>query len=530
MQGLIEIWWSLVRASAPLLFTTLSLLIGVLIYFYSPYWALRNVPGPPTTPLLGHLPLLTKYGPDVFAVLAKRYGPIYRFHMGRQPLVIVADPELCREVGIKKFKDLGNRSIPSPISASPLHKKGLFFSRGSRWTTMRNTITSLYQPSHLSNLVPTMQSYIESATQNLSSSEEEYVSFSTLSLSLATDIIGQAAFGVDFSLSKQETPDNSTNQSKTMKEISSFIKEHIYSTTSLKMDLSASFSIVLGLVLPILQEPVRQILRWVPGTADYKIYQTNKNLSYRLDKIVARRIEDQNRGSKDFLSAILSSRDAGVAADVTQDYISALAYEHLLAGSATTSFTLSSVLYLVSGHPQVEKMLIEEIDRFGPHDIRPNADDLQCKFPYLDQVIKEAMRFYTVSPLIARLASRPVEIGGYLLPKGTWVWLAPGVLAKDPKNFPEPHLFRPERFDPTCEEDKRRHPYAHIPFGIGPRVCIGQKFAIQEIKLALIHLYRNYIFRHSPKMESPLRLEYGMVLAFKHGVKLQAIKRESNVN
>lgn len=264
----------------------------------------------------------------------------------------------------------------------------MFFSmcRGSRWTTMRNTITSLYQPSHLSNLVPTMQSYIESATQNLSSSEEEYVSFSTLSLSLATDIIGQAAFGVDFSLSKQETPDNSTNQSKTMKEISSFIKEHIYSTTSLKMDLSASFSIVLGLVLPILQEPVRQILRWVPGTADYKIYQTNKNLSYRLDKIVARRIEDQNRGSKDFLSAILSSRDAGVAADVTQDYISALAYEHLLAGSATTSFTLSSVLYLVSGHPQVEKMLIEEIDRFGPHDLRPNADDLQCKFPYLDQV------------------------------------------------------------------------------------------------------------------------------------------------
>lgn len=504
---------------------------GLLIYYlYAPYWKVRRVPGPPPYPIVGHIPLMAKYGPDVFTTFAKLYGPIFRFHLGRQPLVIIADAELCREVGIRKFKYLPNRSIPSPISASPLHQKGLFFTRDSRWSTMRNTIISMYQPSHLASLVPTMQSLIESATQNLKfhpDKEDENgkdLNFSDFSLRLATDIIGQAAFGINFGLSKP----NSTHDQPKNTQVSDFINQHIYSTTTLKMDLSGSFSIILGLLIPLLQEPVRQVLKRIPRTMDWKVERTNNKLSSRLDEIVARRDNEEKRGLKDFLSLILSARNSEKVSRnlFTSNYVSALAYEHLLAGSATTAFTLSSIVYLVSGHPEVEKKLVQEIDEFGPLDQLLSAHDLQHKFPYLDQVIKEATRFYTVSPLIARETAASVEIAGYLLPKGTWVWLAPGVLAKDPKNFPEPEKFKPERFDPNGEEEKNRHPYAHIPFGIGPRACIGQKFAMQELKLSIIHLYHHYVFRHSTKMEKPLELDYGIILNYKHGVKLQVIKRK----
>ncbi|KAE9446317.1 hypothetical protein C3L33_21778, partial [Rhododendron williamsianum] len=318
----------------------LALLAAVLGYFHASYWGVWRIPGPVAMPFVGNLPLLARYGPGLFSILAKQYGPIFRLEF----------------IYSHFFLD-------------------------SRWSTMRNTILSVYQPSHLAKLVPTMQEVIESATQNLLSDKEEDIIFSDFSLKLATDMIGQAAFGVDFGLSKPFN--DSAHQSNDN--------------------------------VPILQEPFRQILKRIPGTVDWKVEKTNRTLSSRLDEIVAKKMEVKDRESKDFLSLILKARESeAVSRSVfTPDYISAVTYEHLLAGSATTSFTLSSVIYLVAGHPEVEKKLIEEIDGFGPRDQKPNANDLQLKFPYLDQasVVKEAMRFYTVSPLVARETSKEVEIG-----------------------------------------------------------------------------------------------------------------------
>jgi thromboxane-A synthase len=105
------------------------------------------------------------------------------------------------------------------------------------------------------------------------------------------------------------------------------------------------------------------------------------------------------------------------------------------------------------------------------------------------------------------------------------VWLAPGVLSRDEAQFRDAGEFRPERFDAGGEEERRRHAYAHVPFGLGPRACPGRRFALQEVKLAMAHLYRRFVFRRSPRMESPPELQFGMVLSFRRGVKLTAVER-----
>ncbi|KAK3165189.1 hypothetical protein QOZ80_1AG0030060 [Eleusine coracana subsp. coracana] len=507
-------------------FTAAALAAGAFaVYFYIPSWRVRKVPGPLSLPLVGHLPLFARHGPALFLLLAKKYGPIYRFHMGRQPLVMVVDAELCKEVGIKKFKSIPNRSIPTPIRGSPIHNKGLFFTRDSRWQSMRNVIISIYQPSHVASLIPAIQPYVERAGQLLHPGEE--ITFSDLSLKLFSDTIGQVAFGVDFGLTKNQAGSSPEQHPEGVDAATDFIRKHFHATTSLKMDLSGSLSIVLGQFVPFLQEPVRQLLLRVPGSADRRLEETNMAMSGLLDRIVAERAAQADRGEKNFLSVLLNASESTEAMKklLTPDYVSALTYEHLLAGSVTMSFTLSSLVYLVAMHPEVEEKLLREIDAYGPKDVVPSSEELQTKFPYVEQVLKETMRFFTASPLVAREASEDVEVGGYFLPKGTWIWLAPGVLAKDPEDFPDPDVFRPERFDPDSEECKRRHPYAFIPFGIGPRACIGQKFAMQQLKLVVIHLYRHFIFRHSPRMEFPLQFQYSILVNFKYGVKVQIIER-----
>uniref|UniRef100_A0A224XIE3 Putative cytochrome n=1 Tax=Panstrongylus lignarius TaxID=156445 RepID=A0A224XIE3_9HEMI len=158
-------------------------------------------------------------------------------------------------------------------------------------------------------------------------------------------------------------------------------------------------------------------------------------------------------------------------------------------GHDTMSTALTFALYMLGCHPEIqEKTLEEQYDIFGESDRAATNLDLH-KMHYLEMVIKETLRLYPSVPYISRLIVDDLMLSGNVtVPLGVNVVVLPYFLHRDARYFSDPDVFNPERF--TVENCKARHPYAYIPFSAGPRNCIGQKFAMMEMKIVLSTIIR----------------------------------------
>lgn len=160
-------------------------------------------------------------------------------------------------------------------------------------------------------------------------------------------------------------------------------------------------------------------------------------------------------------------------------------------GHDTTSSGITFSLLLLATYPEVQERLYHEIKEAidgnnGEHLSTSQLNDL----PYLDRVLKECLRIYTPVTFISRTTTEPIELRGVHLNTGTMLHLHLLDLHKDPEYFPEPEKFDPERFLP--ENVAARNPFAYVPFSAGPRNCIGQKFAMLEMKTTIQSLLLNF--------------------------------------
>jgi cytochrome P450 len=241
-----------------------------------------------------------------------------------------------------------------------------------------------------------------------------------------------------------------------------------------------------------IQSVFQMLPAWVPIPRNIR----NRRGVKQLDELIMR-IIDARRGSTDdqgdLLSMLLLAQDEA-GHHMTDKQLRDEVVTLVLAGHETTANGLTWAWYLLSQNPAIEAKLHEEVDRVLGGRL-PTLEDLR-QLEYTDLIFKEAIRLYPPIPSYARQALVPVTLGGYTLPAGSIILISPHVFHMDGRWWNDPEAFKPERFAKENEQSIAK--YAYLPFGGGPRICIGNSFAQMESVLLLATIAQQYRLQLDP--------------------------------
>jgi cytochrome P450 len=231
-------------------------------------------------------------------------------------------------------------------------------------------------------------------------------------------------------------------------------------------------------------ETLGAVPHWVPLPRQLRFRRARNNLQRTVDRLVAER---GNNPADDVLSRLIASTSAEADPEVGRQRLRDELVTLLLAGHETTASTLSWTLYLIDRHPEVRERLRQEaVAVLG--DRAPVFEDLH-QLKYTSMVLEEAMRLFPPVWILPRKSLAADEVGGYAVPAGSDVLICPYTLHRHPDFWPDPERFDPERFDPARPSDRPR--YAYIPFGAGPRFCVGNHLGLMEAAFVLPTLVRD---------------------------------------
>ena len=252
--------------------------------------------------------------------------------------------------------------------------------------------------------------------------------------------------------------------------------------------------------------------RWAPTPAAFRFRRAVRMLDQIMYRIIQQH-RSREHTSADLLSRLLAARNDD-GSQMTDQQLRDEVMTLLLAGHETTALTLSYCCYLLARHPAAERALVAEWTQVLDGRT-PTAADLP-RLRYTTWVVQESMRLYPPAWGIGREAVNDCTIGEYHVPKGTQLYLNQWVIHRDPRWFDEPEVFKPERWD---NDLVKRLPHgAYFPFGDGPRICIGNHFALMEAVLVLATIGQRY--RMTLVSDQPLALAPSVTLRPKHGVKM----------
>jgi len=436
-------------------------------------------PGPKGTLIGGNIGQVGPRRVDFFLDLARTYGPLASFRVGRWRLFLASDPDLIQQVLVTDakhyIKHFGVRTF------KPVLGNGLVTSEGDFWLRQRRLIQPAFLKARVLSYVPAMVELTNAMLECWSPGKSVDVEseFSALTSAIALKTL----FGLEAQGDRER--------------------------------LDGSLRLAFDLLTARLDWPI-QVSLWLPTLANLRLRRAIAALTRVVDGFIAAGRARRPPGNDLLSTMIAAQHEDGTLMSDRQLRDEAMTL--YLAGHETTALALAWTWYLLSQHPRAEEKLANEWGRVL-NGRAPGADDLAA-LPYTAAVIAESMRLYPPVYALGREATTDLELGGYRVKRGYTVLMSQWVNHRDPKYFPEPERFSPERWEDGLE--KRLPRFAYYPFGGGQRMCVGSHFANVEAAIVLAIVGQKYRFTLEPdavidiKAQITLLPKYGIPATLRH--------------
>ncbi len=410
----------------------------------------RCPPGPRGRFLLGNLP---EFARDILGFLtacAREYGDVTHLRLATWDAFLVNHPDLIDLVLRKQRENfVKHRFFWRHVTA--IFGNGLLTSEGEFWLRQRRLAAPAFHPDRIAAYGETMVTYADRLVDEWQDGEIRDVHQDMMRVTM--EIVSKTLFDADVERDVDE--------------------------------VGRAFDLVLKEIAARFRRPFK-VPDWLPTPGNLRYRRGVKVLNRVIWRILReRRADPRDRG--DLLSMLITARDEDgsvMSDEQLRDEVVTL----FLAGHETTAITLSWAWHLLSQHPLVKDKLVAEL--FGELDRRPATVADLPRLPYADAVVKEAIRLYPPAYVLGREALADCEIGGFRVPKGATIYMSPWVMHRDPRWFGSPESFLPERWLDGLAARLPR--FVYFPFGGGPRVCIGDRFAMMEAVLILATIARRF--------------------------------------
>ncbi|KAI3370802.1 hypothetical protein L3Q82_007338 [Scortum barcoo] len=463
---------------------------------------------PKPVPFLGNIFMFRQGFFKPISDIIKTHGRVCGYYLGRRPVVVVADPDMLRQVMVRDFSSFPNR-MTIRFASKPM-TDCLLMLRNERWKRVRSILTPSFSAAKMKEMVPLINTATDALMNNLNVYAESGEAFDIHKCfgCFTMDVIASVAFATQ--VDSQNNPDDP------------FVRHA-------QMFFSFSFFrpiMLFFITFPFMAAPLRR-RDFLQLMLDARTSKEGVSLEHFDTANAAGELDHKNPQAP--LSA--SDQDAWQESSarrpqkkmITEDEIVGQAFVFLLAGYETSSNTLAFTCYLLAIHPECQRKVQEEVDDFFTRHDSPNYTNVQ-ELKYLDMVISEALRLYPPGFRFARDIDKDCVVNGQFLPKGATLEIPAGFLHYDPEHWPEPEKFIPERFTPEAKAG--RHPFVYLPFGAGPRNCVGMRLAQLEIKMALVRLFRGFSIVACSETKVPLELKSSSTLGPKNGIFVKIQRRD----